>query len=846
MKLGRARARQFYNNKGVFSTPDASAVGCGISLSKLRFINAYPYTMNLPPERLGSFYLGAKYDLDKGKITAEPVNYDARDLTTHMVCLGMTGSGKTGLCICLLEEAALDKVPAIIIDPKGDITNLLLQFPDLETKDFHPWINADDARRKGMSLDEYAASAADTWKKGLADWGITGERINQLKQSVEYTIFTPGSESGIPISILNSLASPKLDFRVDGEMARDRITGTVSALIDLLDLKIDSTRSQEGILLSNIFEYYWSRNEDLTLEKIITSIQKPPFSKLGVFDLETFYPSKDRFQLAIAMNTLIASPSFQSWLEGESLDVDRLLYNTDGKPRHSIFYLAHLSDSERMFIVTLLLENILTWVRRQQGTTSLKALLYFDEVFGFMPPVAEPSSKKPLITLLKQSRAIGLGVTLVTQNPVDIDYKGLTNTGTWLIGKLQAEKDKEKIIEGLRGAIAESSGVGGETNYNLLINKLSSRVFLMHNIHQGPPQVITSRWAMSYLRGPLTKPQINDLMRDRKAIKAESRVEPIRQNELFNSPPSLDPRINQVYVNPGTLGQVGNILLEPNSILVYKPHLMATTSINYYDKRLGVDRQISETILFEVEEQTGVNWGNVSIIPSNQLKYSVSPQINASFTSTPSQINTYEKLTQLGKSVINYFVQNSRLRILSHKELNLTQGNNEDERTFIIRLRDAARELRDVEVKKIQDDYEEKIDRVETKMHSLERGLQSDKEEVQARKREEYVGVGETLLSFFIGRKKTTGITTASRRRRMTEKAEDEAEEKTVKIEELKKDIGELESDLKSAIEKVTYRWENVEKNISVIELKPKSGDVKLDQLALAWIPKSQLSRPRE
>ncbi len=286
--------------------------------------------MNLPPERLGSFYLGAKYDLDKGRVTPEPVNYDARDLTTHMVCLGMTGSGKTGLCICLLEEAALDKVPAIIIDPKGDITNLLLQFPDLETKDFQPWINADDARRKGMSLDEYAASTADTWKKGLADWGITGERIAQLKQSVEYTIFTPGSESGIPISILSSLASPKLDFKVDGELARDRITGTVSALIDLLGLKIDSTRSQEGILLSNIFEYYWSRNEDLTLEKLITSIQKPPFAKLGVFDLETFYPSKDRFQLAIAMNTLIASPSFQSWLEGETLDVDRLLYNSGG------------------------------------------------------------------------------------------------------------------------------------------------------------------------------------------------------------------------------------------------------------------------------------------------------------------------------------------------------------------------------------------------------------------------------------------------------------------------------------------------------------------------------------
>ncbi len=300
--------------------------------------------MNLPPERLGSFYLGARYDLDKGKLLEEPVNYDARDLTTHAVCLGMTGSGKTGLCVCLLEEAALDKVPAIIIDPKGDITNLLLQFPSLTPKDFEQWVNVDDARRKGLSPSDYAVTVSDSWKKGLADWGINPDRIAQLKDSVEYTIFTPGSEAGVPVSILSSLASPNLDFAMDGEAARDRIGGVVSALIDLMNLKVDPVRSPEGILLSNIFEYYWSRNEDLTLEKLIAAIQKPPFSKLGVFDLDSFYPAKDRFKLALVMNTLIASPSFASWLKGESLDVDKLLYNAEGKPRHSIFY---LGSSER-------------------------------------------------------------------------------------------------------------------------------------------------------------------------------------------------------------------------------------------------------------------------------------------------------------------------------------------------------------------------------------------------------------------------------------------------------------------------------------------------------------------
>ena len=800
--------------------------------------------MNLPPERLGSFYLGAKFDLDKGKIIEEPINYDARDLTTHAVCLGMTGSGKTGLCVCLLEEAALDKVPAIIIDPKGDITNLLLQFPNLEPRDFEPWINVDDARRKGMSVTDYAVGVSDTWRKGLSDWGISQERIAQVKNSVEYTIFTPGSEAGIPISIMSSLASPSLDFNIDGEAARDRINGIVAALIDLLGLKQDPVRSPEGILLSNIFEYYWSRNEDLTLEKLIASIQKPPFTKLGVFDLDSFYPPKDRFQLALTMNTLIASPSFASWLRGETLDIDKLLYNAEGKPRHSIFYLAHLSDSERMFIVTLLLESVVTWVRRQQGTTSLRAILYFDEVFGFMPPVAEPSSKKPLMTLLKMARAFGLGVVLVTQNPVDIDYKGLTNTGTWLIGKLQAERDKDKVIEGLRGAIMESGGVGGETNYDLLINKLSSRVFLMHNIHQGPPQVITSRWAMSYLRGPLTKPQIGELMKTRQLLKSFDKPTSIltKNADLSANPPGIDPKITQLYITDAVIeGGQGSSFNQSTPIrdsggLIYEPRLMAKTTIVYYDKKLGVDRQVADVLLLTPDEEVGSSWDKAQRVAADKIRYSISPIGSASYKPVPTQISTAEKVQGYGRSLIDYLLLNSRLRILSHKDLNITQQQGEDERAFTIRLRDSARELRDSEVRKIQDDYEDKISKLETKIRSIERSLSSDQEEVQARKREEYLGVGETVLGFFIGRRRTTGITTASRRRRMTEKAQNEVQEKEGKLSDLKKDAEELEADLKGAVDKITRRWEDVSNEVSVIELRPSRGNIKVDLLALAWV----------
>ncbi|NNF22337.1 MAG: ATP-binding protein, partial [Saprospiraceae bacterium] len=444
--------------------------------------------VNLPPEKLGSFYLGARYDSETKEITSESVNYDARDLTTHAVCVGMTGSGKTGLCIGLLEEAAIDQVPAIIIDPKGDMTNLLLQFDGLDASDFQKWINADDAGRKGMSVDDYAKSTAEKWKNGLASWGQGDERMQKLKNAVDYTIYTPKSDSGVPVNILGSFAAPGIDFESDAEMLRERIQGTVAALLGMIGSKEDPSRSREGILLSTLFEHYWKNNEDLDLASLIKGIQKPPFQQLGVFDIDTFFPEKDRFEMAMAFNTLVASPQFAYWLMGDPLDIDKMYFTAEGKPRHSIFYIAHLSESERMFFVTLLLNSLITWMRRQSGTTSLRSLLYFDEIFGYFPPTANPPSKKPLLTILKQARAFGVGSVLVTQNPVDIDYKGLSNAGTWFIGKLQTERDKMRVLEGLEGAIAEA-GSGTEKNFSEIITGLSSRVFLMHNVHDDEPVV---------------------------------------------------------------------------------------------------------------------------------------------------------------------------------------------------------------------------------------------------------------------------------------------------------------------------------------------------------------------
>jgi hypothetical protein len=402
-------------------------------------------------EKLGVFYLGRPYQMADKKSQEGLFLYDSKDLVTHAVCVGMTGSGKTGLCISLLEEAAMDGIPAIAIDPKGDLTNLLLTFPNLRPEDFRPWVNEEDALKKGVSVEEYAAKQADLWKNGLASWGQSGERITRMRQTADFVIYTPGSNAGIPVSILKSFAPPSQAILDDDELLRERISITATSLLGIIGIEADPIRSREHILISSLLGQAWRIHKDMDIASLIQQIQTPPITKIGVMDIDSFFPAKERLGLALALNNLLAAPGFSNWLEGEPLDIGSILYSPAGKPRIAIFSIAHLNDSERMFFVSLLLNQILGWMRTQSGTTSLRSILYMDEIFGFFPPVANPPSKTPLLTLLKQGRAFGLGVVLATQNPVDLDYKGLSNAGTWFIGRLQTERDKARVLEGLEG-----------------------------------------------------------------------------------------------------------------------------------------------------------------------------------------------------------------------------------------------------------------------------------------------------------------------------------------------------------------------------------------------------------
>jgi len=851
--------------------------------------------MQAPPEKLGSFYLGAEYDLATGQRTTNAINYDARDLTTHAVCVGMTGSGKTGLCIGILEEAALDRVPAILIDPKGDITNLLLQFPALLPDDFLPWINEDDARRQAKSPVEFAQATAETWRAGLADWGITPQRMSDLLASVDYTIFTPGSDAGVPINILGSLAAPKLDFEANAEVIHERIAGTVAALLGLVGENADPIRSREAILLSNIFEHFWRQNKDLDLAQLILAIQTPPVRQLGVFDVDTFYPQKDRFALAMSFNNLMAAPTFRAWLQGEMLDVDQLFFTPQGKPRHSIFYIAHLSDSERMFFVTLLLENVLTWARRQSGTTSLRALLYFDEIFGYFPPTAEPPSKRPLLTLLKQARAYGVGVVLATQNPVDLDYKGLTNAGTWFIGKLQAERDKQRVVQGLKGALSEA-GNNTEINYDRLINALSSRVFLMHNVHAGKPVVFNTRWAHSYLRGPLTRPQVQTLMKARKqaavapvtvqsmpaqpALQVEtappptpnqpvtpmptSRAEPVTpmlRSEpavpstpmgFSASAPALDPNVEQVYLPLAIddrsaiqqLAQETRQPIQPEQIqLIYEAAILSAANTRFVDRKRAIDEQIEQVLLAPVQNDVGgIDWADAELLPVRTRDLQRQPERAAPdqgpfFAPAPEQANSVRKLQSIRSSLADWLYSNQRLKIQTHTALGIAQKPGERERDFKIRLQQAAREQRDSEVDKLEKQFATAIERLQNKLRKEERELSDKEAEHSARKQQELVGIGETVLGFLMGRRTMRGLSTAASQRRMTAGVGRDVEESKAEIAEMQQEIAQLEQTIKAQSDAITLKWANLLDELTLEDIAPRRTDIDVQMVALVWLP---------
>ncbi len=829
-------------------------------------------------EKLGLFYLGRRFDLASGKTTNDLVLYDSRDLLTHAVCIGMTGSGKTGLCLDLVEEAAIDNIPVIAIDPKGDLSNLLLTFPNLAPEEFQPWINADEARQNKLTVDQFAAQQARMWKTGLADWGQTADRIKMLKDAADFKIYTPGSSAGIPISIVQSLAAPPEEIIEDDEAMRDRVAVTANCLLALLGTSIDPLKSREHILLSNILDRAWRKGDDLTLPDIIQQIQKPPMTQVGAIDLESFFPSKERFELAMTVNNLLAAPGFDAWLSGEALDINNLLHSKTGKPQVSIFSIAHLSDTERMFFVSLLLGQIVAWTRSQSGTSSLRAILYMDEIFGYFPPVANPPSKQPLLTLLKQARAYGLGLILATQNPVDLDYKGLANTGTWFIGRLQTERDKMRVLEGLEGASAESGGTFDRGEMEKILAGLGKRVFLMNNVHENQPEIFQTRWTLSYLRGPLMKTQIKTLMEPVKAessgadngahagrlldgakssnadngahagrlldgAKSSNADNGAHASRVLNpsNRPALPPAVKQYFLpskqNSSTDAQV-----------VYKPFLYASATVRFTDSKTQLDETISKSFIANVTgDGAGLNWSDAQPVKYTLDKFQSEPEPAASFAPLPPALALEANYKNWIKTFPGWLTQTQKYYLQYCDALDLYSLPNEQDGAFKVRLQQKVNELRDQMKEKLRAKYAARLNALEEKIRLAQQRSQKQAQESRDEQLNSVISVGATIFGAMVSRRplgSTTMNKAASAARKVTRASQKQADSNRAleSLQSLQEQFDGLQNQFQDELNRLTQELQAHLDSLQSTAISPKKTNVVVNAVALLWVPSNRLA----
>jgi hypothetical protein len=799
-------------------------------------------------EKLGAFYLGKEYDMASRKRQDGLLLYDSKDLTTHGVIIGMTGSGKTGLGIALLEEALIDNIPIIAIDPKGDLTNLMLNFPQLRAEDFRPWINEQDALVAGLSPDQFAAKQAELWRKGLGGWGQEPERIARLQAAADFAVYTPGSSAGLPVSVLRSFAPPPPGVAQDVDLLRERIQTTATSLLALLGIEADPITSREHILISNILEADWAAGRALDLAGLIRAIQTPPFERIGVMDLDAFYPAKERFQLAMRLNNLLAAPGFEAWLDGDPLNINRMLFTDSGKPKASIFTISHLSDAERMFFVAMLLNEVLAWMRTQAGTSSLRAILYMDEIFGYFPPVKNPPSKAPLLTLLKQARAFGLGVVLSTQNPVDLDYKGLSNTGSWFIGRLQTERDKERVLEGLEGAAA---GTGFDrSRMEEILAGLGKRVFLLNNVNENAPVTFETRWVLSYLRGPLTREQIKVLVAEKKSqqtptieqVQTVAAARPsapavqtagVKAPSTVSAPPVVAPDIKVMYLAASGAGQG----------LMYYPAVAGWLDVHYSSAKYNIDTTEKVAVAAMIEEgPVTLDWDQAEEIALTPHNLQTSPLPGAGFAELPPAAQNAKYYSKWNKDLLRWVRQSRSLNLYQSKRFKLTSSPTESKSEFLARVSQAAREARDLEVEKLRRKYSSKFDTLQNRLMRAEQAVQREQEQVTSKKMETVVSFGTAILGAFLGRK---AISTSSATRfgtavksagRMRKESMDVARAQEMAA-AIKHEISELDERLQSDIDSLDATFDPASEELEEVSIKPQSKNITLEVFGLTWMP---------
>lgn len=807
----------------------------------------------------GHFFLGGKpSEAESGASADDPLFLEAADLTTHGVIVGMTGSGKTGLSIVMLEEALMQGIPTLIIDPKGDMGNLLLSFPELSGPDFEPWVNPGDADREGVSVPEHAANTAETWKNGLNGWGIEPSRIAELRNKANFTIYTPGSTSGIPLNIIGDLKAPPAG--TNPETMQDEIEGFASSLLGLVGIESDPISGREHILLSNIIANSWNQGLDLDLAGLLTQVQTPPMRKLGVLELDSFFPPKDRTALAMKLNGLMASPSFASWTQGPALDIDAML-NGGGKPNAAIVSLAHLSDEERQFVVTLVLSKVVTWMRGLSGTPDLRALVYMDEVFGFVPPTAAPPSKKPILTILKQARAFGVGMVLSTQNPVDIDYKAISNAGTWMIGRLQTERDKARLLDGMNSGGDLDIGAVGET-----ISGLDKRQFVMHSTRGDGPQVFGTRWAMSYLPGPITRDQISDLMADSPlrdaaaaapaasapaaageqaaAPAASAPAAPAMADDETNVAPDVADGINAYYLDPGApwardIGAVaGGKRLEAG--------VVARVNLLFDETKGDLRHQEEYEAVFFPLEGASLNADSAINVDYDDRDLRDEAPDGARYVLPDAKIHTKTYFSKAQTALKDHIYRNETLELFRNPELKLISRVGESREEFAARCETAADDGADEEATKIREKLEKQMDRLQDAKAKAEDRVREIDHDADARAKDAktsmMLDVGASVLGGLLGGRSSTrgilgGVRRASSKGRTTANAKERLETAEKRLEEKIDDIEELENEITDSLYEVQDAWDEKAEAIEDMNVTLEKTDISIDEIALVWIP---------
>jgi hypothetical protein len=765
-----------------------------------------------------AFYLGRDCD-PRGNLHDSLTLYDSRDLVTHGVVLGMTGSGKTGLCISLLEEAMMDNIPAIVIDPKGDIANLMLTFPGLSAAEFEPWVNPDDAARAGTSVAQFAQREADRWRRGLADWGQPPERIRELRKRADVRIYTPGSTAGIPVSVLGSLQAPEAAVRQDSELLAEAISSTAASLLGLIGVDADPVQSREHILLASILGQSWSRGQDLDLGSLIQAVHQPPIDKIGVMDVESFFPVGQRSALAMRINSLLAAPGFAAWMQGAPLDIKRFLYDPSGKPQVAIFSIAHLSDSERMFFVSLLLNRTLGWMRTQPGTNSLRALLYMDEIYGYLPPVGNPPSKPPMMTLLKQGRAFGLGLLLATQNPVDLDYKALSNIGTWFLGRLQTERDKARVLDGLEGTSLGEGASFSRSEIDRLLSGLDSRVFLLNNVHEGAPCVFHVRWAMTYLRGPLTRDQIRSLMAEHQP--AESANEPVAK---AGGQPVVPRDIPQYFLRVKGL---------PDDI-VYLPAALRCADVAF-------EREVRKLCQVARIRSERVDWAHRSDLDCSPDELDRVPAAGIEFGELPAFAMQSATMKQWAAEFADEIYRSFSIDILRSPQLDQSSNPGESEADFRARLTLEAREVRDAKVAKLRAKYARRLKTLEDRIERAEAAVEREKLQATQSKMSTLISMGAALLTAFMGRSAIGRASSTARSASRSWKQGKDVDLAEEKVEGLQEELAAMQAELEQEIAEIQASIDPASETFERIPKSPAKKDIDVTTVGLAWLPYRRL-----